>query len=62
MPIELSAYHLFGYDISHIPGPSDHSHRMFNFRVILNPAPEQTEGMLDMARALPLPEWRPPPH
>jgi len=62
MPIELSAYHLFGYDISHIPGPPDQSHRMFNFRVILNPAPEQTEGMLDMARALPLPQWRPPPH
>jgi len=60
-PMQLRDYHLFGYDISHIPGPPGRPH-MFNFRALFNPAPEQTEGMLDMARALPLPEWRPPPH
>ena len=61
VPVELSAYHLFGYDISHVPGPPGQA-RMFNFRVILNATPERIEGVLDMARALPLPGWRPPPH
>ena len=53
--MQLRDYHLFGY------GPLGRPH-MFNFRALFHPAPEQTEGMLDMARALPLPEWRPPPH
>jgi len=60
MPIELSAYHLFGYDISYVPGPSGQA-RMFNFRAVLNTTPERLEGMLDM-RALPLSQWRPPQH
>jgi hypothetical protein len=60
-PMELRDYHLFGYDISHIPGPPGRPH-MFNFRALFNRAPEQTEGMVDVARVLPLPEWRPPPH
>jgi hypothetical protein len=62
MPIKLRDYRLFGYDIAYIPGPPSAQHRMFNFRAVLNPNPEQTEGMLDIARALPLPDWRPPPH
>jgi hypothetical protein len=49
MPTRLSDYHLFGYDISYVPGPPGQA-RMFNFRAILNAAPEQTEGMLDIAR------------
>jgi len=61
LPIPLSEYHLFGYDIAHVPGPPGQA-RMSNFRAVFNAAPEQTEGMLDMARTLPLPEWRPPPH
>jgi hypothetical protein len=61
MPIELHDYHLFGYDITYVPGPPG-QRTMFNFRAIFNSAPEQTEGMLDLARILPLPEWRPPPH
>jgi hypothetical protein len=61
MPVELRDYHLFGYDISYVPGPPG-QRDMFNFRVILNPAPERTEGTLAMARLLPLPQWRPPPH
>ena len=60
-PMQLSDFHLFGYDISYVPGPPGQK-AMFNFRALFNLAPEQTEGMLDMARALPLPEWRPPPH
>ena len=60
-PMQLSDFHLFGYDISYVPGPPGQK-AMFNFRAVFNPAPEQTEGMLNLARALPLPEWRPPPH
>ena len=59
--LQLSDFHLFGYDISYIPGPPGQK-AMFNFRTVFKQAPEWTEGMLDLARALPLPEWRPPPH
>jgi len=59
--MDLSQYRLFGYDISCIAGPPGKP-TMFNFRAVFNAAPEQTEGMLDLMRALPLPAWRPPPH
>jgi hypothetical protein len=66
MPVQLSEYHLFGYDITYIPRPpgadAPAGHSMFNFRAILNRKPDETIGMLDMARAAPLPEWRPPPN
>jgi hypothetical protein len=57
-PIRLSDFHLFGYDISHVPGPLGQP-RMFNFRALLSQAPEDT---LAVARALPLPKWRLPPY
>jgi hypothetical protein len=65
MPVRLSDYHMFGYDITHIPRPPDAEsradHSMFNFRAVFTREPDQTVGMLDAARAVPLPEWRPPP-
>jgi hypothetical protein len=64
LPAQLSDYHMFGYDISFVPRPPDVEghHSMFNFRAVLNREPDQAFEMLDMMRAAPLPEWRPPPH
>jgi hypothetical protein len=62
VPIELKDYHFFGYDISHVPGPLGQP-TMFNFRAVFNLAiPERLNDMLASTRAIPLPEWRPPPH
>lgn len=53
--MQLTDCHLFDYDISHVP-PGQRA--MFNFRAIFNRAPEQTEALLDVAGAIPLPGWR----
>jgi hypothetical protein len=63
MPVQLSEYHMFGYDITYVPRPSGVAgqHTMFNFRAVLRRDPDLSEA-LDTVRSAPLPEWRPPPH
>jgi hypothetical protein len=53
--LELKHCHQFGYDISYVPVTGE-----FNFHAVLKWV-AQTEGMFGTVRALPLPEWRPPP-
>jgi hypothetical protein len=62
--MQLSEYHMFGYDITHVPRPPGVAghHTMFNFRAILQREPGDIPGALDIVRSAPLPEWRPPPH
>jgi hypothetical protein len=62
LPIQLSNYHLFGYDIVHIPRPAGVAggHSMFNFRAVFSHEPDPE--VLARSHALPLPEWRSPPH
>jgi hypothetical protein len=61
VPIELSNFHLFGYDISHVLGPPGQK-TMFNFRAVLDQRADSPIHTLTMARLGPLPQWRPPPH
>jgi hypothetical protein len=35
---------------------------MYNFRAVLNIAPDKSEDVLDLTRAGPLPDWQPPRH
>jgi hypothetical protein len=58
---------MFGYDIAHVPRPpfADGPKRsMYNFRAVCSPTADKIGeiGLLDMARSMPLPGWRPPPH
>jgi hypothetical protein len=59
LPVDLSDYHLFGYDISYVPGPPGRG-AMFNFRALLQL--EADLSMLSTVREMPLPDWRPPPN
>jgi hypothetical protein len=59
LPVQLSDFHLFGYDISvGIAGPPGQK-TMFNFRVMLQQEADLS-SVLDAARDLPLPDWQPP--
>jgi hypothetical protein len=62
VPMQLNDYHVFGYDITHVPGPPGQK-SMFNFRALFHPTLEGSEGILNVARdVVPLPGWQPPPH
>jgi hypothetical protein len=60
MPGDLKDYHAIGYDITYVPGPAG-QHSMFNFRAVFSPKMDPAV-MVDTARAVPTPEWQPPPH